>query len=129
VPFFEVVNEGRITLDVTKGKRPTRPAPEICAQRGLDDHLWNLIADCWKMKDWERPTATTVVKRLETYSNMTSRDQGSIRASSDWDPSSVGRFRSNLDEHPLSPPAAIDVGWIGGEQLWKDVLNFHALTT
>lgn len=92
-----------------------RPATEIATQHGLNDDLWNLIVDCWKMEHRERPTATTVVKRLEAIPILAGKAKNAFIPNSDWDPSFVGRFRSNLDEHPFCPPTVVNVGWVGGE--------------
>jgi hypothetical protein len=115
VPFYDVLNEGRIILDVTRGKRPARPTPEIGAQYGLDDTLWRLIEACWATKPQRRPSATSAANLLRSCVIQTGDESTHAAPNANWDHSFVGQFRSKLDEHPFCPPAEVNVGWIGGK--------------
>ena len=57
-------NNTRIILTVMRGILPERPMDKSIISRGLDDNMWELMVDCWMMDPSQRPSAATVLERL-----------------------------------------------------------------
>lgn len=69
IPFHHVVNDYQVMNRVIDGRRPPRPIlsepwHQPCTSLGLNDHLWDLIEDCWKAQREHRPTAKEAIDRL-----------------------------------------------------------------
>ncbi|KAJ7588154.1 kinase-like domain-containing protein, partial [Mycena floridula] len=93
VPFYNISNEPAVILNIVGGVRPTRPElPE------LNDDIWSLIQDCWKMDPNDRPTADQMVQRL-----MAAGIQRSSGIDSEWDESFARELRRSLRPQQLVP--------------------------
>ena len=55
---FAGLQPGRIKYKIINGERPPRPA-------AMEDALWQILQDCWQHKAEDRPTAESLVPRLE----------------------------------------------------------------
>ncbi|KAJ7588095.1 kinase-like domain-containing protein [Mycena floridula] len=93
VPFYNVSNEPAVILNIVRGVRPTRPElPE------LNDDIWSLIQDCWKMDPNDRPTAGQMVKRLSAAGI-----QWTSGIDSEWNESFARDLRRSLRPQQLVP--------------------------
>jgi hypothetical protein len=69
IPFHEINGDFAVALKVMQGQRPPRPLicepwKYNCDSVGLDDAMWALIEDSWRMKPEERLTAKEIVDKL-----------------------------------------------------------------
>lgn len=63
IPFADL-RDGQVVVEVAfHDQRPSRP-PEPAAARGLDDHMWDLMQDCWRTQPADRPDMSVVLDRL-----------------------------------------------------------------
>jgi serine/threonine protein kinase len=99
VPFYETRNDYAIIIPVTAGKRPTRPAEDVCESTGLDQEMWDLINFCWEHEPAKRLTASGIVKILRSRLNGTP----DRRPYHNWDMGFPSQLRSSLEENPLFP--------------------------
>ncbi|KAF9455741.1 kinase-like domain-containing protein [Collybia nuda] len=64
-PFPHIFNHWAVIMKVVEGERPLRPVGSLYFDRGLTDHMWALMQDCWVHDPAHRPTASEIVhKRL-----------------------------------------------------------------
>ncbi|KAJ7139296.1 hypothetical protein C8R44DRAFT_693749 [Mycena epipterygia] len=92
-PFFDVINEMAVAINVINGHRPSRP--ETASQ----DTVWMLIEDCWKQEADQRPTMTEILQRLTSLPITAKIKQSEI----DWDETYSARFRCSVRPWPLLP--------------------------
>jgi len=85
---------------VIKGKRPSRPPPDLCTKHGLDDDIWGLMEDCWQADPMKRPTASQVLDRIQTGKPELTNDE---RPACNWDHSFPSKLRGSLEDHPFCP--------------------------
>jgi RhoGAP domain len=65
IPFYEIPNDFRVILSVTKGIRPFRVSYAVRKIHGdLDNKIWALIQACWDQLPAKRPNASQVVVYL-----------------------------------------------------------------
>ncbi|KAJ7719093.1 kinase-like domain-containing protein [Mycena maculata] len=91
-PFFEIFNDAAVMFKVLGGSRPARPD-------GCFDGLWDLLQDCWKENQAERPTSGQIVQRLVGPSILATTTQ----STTDWDEEFSSKFRRSLQIQPLLP--------------------------
>ncbi|KAH7904140.1 hypothetical protein BJ138DRAFT_1167071 [Hygrophoropsis aurantiaca] len=66
-PWATVRNTPQVVIRISQNRRPTRPAGsvgEAALERGLDDHIWNLIQACWVTEPEKRLTIAEVKQAL-----------------------------------------------------------------
>jgi serine/threonine protein kinase len=94
IPFHQM-HDHAIPLQVTRGRRPSRPSncePSniACEDLGLDDEMWAVIEKCWNQEPEKRPVAKVVRAFLCTklgLSDSNSRldeSQSTVTKSSPW---------------------------------------------
>jgi hypothetical protein len=74
---FEDVELHELPLLLKTGERPSLFANDLSRRRGLSPEMEHLIQDCWTQDTTKRPSADTVVERLELLPNR-SVDQRSV---------------------------------------------------
>lgn len=63
---FPNLEMGTILLQSMDGSF-AQPRDDIVIARGLDDRMWSLMMDCWKVDPSARPTAAEVAERLQQF--------------------------------------------------------------
>jgi serine/threonine protein kinase len=106
IPFFEIENNYAASNAAMRGERPTRPPPNICNVRGLDDRMWALTQRCWNEHPSERPTATEIVSIISGFPHHTAGH----RPIDEWDDTLPSRLSYFLAEHPFSSTFADIIG-------------------
>ncbi|KAG6847621.1 hypothetical protein H0H93_007025, partial [Arthromyces matolae] len=88
-PFFELLNTAAVRKMIMQGDTPTRPSKDdsVVLKHGLNDHLWNLMMDCWQRQASERPDIAMVLSRLTVDKPADTRPPG------DWEGNTSMRFR------------------------------------
>jgi hypothetical protein len=66
---FQGVELNELALLLQTGERPSLPADDLSRRRGLSAEMEDLIQDCWMQDPTKRPSADTVVERLELLPN------------------------------------------------------------
>jgi hypothetical protein len=66
---FEDVALYELPLLLQTGKRPSLPEDDLSRRRGLSAEIEHLIQDCWTQDPTKRPSADTVVERLNLLPN------------------------------------------------------------
>jgi hypothetical protein len=67
IPFYEISNDCRVILAVTRAERPPRPPHRGRKIRDIfDSTIWDLIKICWIQQPAERPTASQIVHCLHS---------------------------------------------------------------
>jgi Protein tyrosine and serine/threonine kinase len=66
---FEGVELNELELHLQTGERPSLPADDLSRRRGLSAEMEDLIQDCWTQDPTKRPSADTVVERLQLLPN------------------------------------------------------------
>jgi serine/threonine protein kinase len=59
LPFFNTAGDGKVILDVIKGKRPERPSASF-----PPDDIWTLIQSCWVEDVDARPGISSILSQL-----------------------------------------------------------------
>lgn len=105
VPFYEC-SDNMLDFNIRQGVRPSRPSPLECSQYGLTDEIWDIMMECWKTDPAMRPSATTIVSRLNSLS-LPNRDstREEARCLHNWDLYVISRVRSLLAANPFPLPA------------------------
>lgn len=70
VPFPAVHNDAAVVFRVLRGSRPSKA--DYKTQSGLTDTTWRLLVNCWQQNPAFRPSAASVLERLE---NVTDYDE------------------------------------------------------
>ncbi|KAG6907398.1 hypothetical protein DXG01_009045 [Tephrocybe rancida] len=93
LPFFEIPHPITIMSKIVQGHIPTRPEHENAAwrERGLNEHVWNLMKECWHFKPSTRPDMTQILLKL-TVENVTD-----TRPPPEWEKDASMRFRNSQD--------------------------------
>ncbi|KAG5634472.1 hypothetical protein H0H81_001837 [Sphagnurus paluster] len=65
VPFYEYPDHA-VYINILKGSQPTRTenVKVESAKRGLTEHIWKLMQECWNRNPDNRPSSAQVVDRL-----------------------------------------------------------------
>lgn len=72
-----MTNDFRVILAVTKGSRPSRPAPDACKFRGDEEtRLWDLMQACWDQQPTSRPIASQIVNQLYIRFQLQATNRG-----------------------------------------------------
>jgi hypothetical protein len=100
-PRFSDLPAYQIIMAVVEDRRPPRPCQEFGTDNGLNDAMWELIEQCWKMIPEHRPTASDVVREL--LSQSCARERGVPPC--DWDEAFMSRLRSTLADDPFVLPS------------------------
>ncbi|KAG6908999.1 hypothetical protein DXG01_002385 [Tephrocybe rancida] len=89
--FYEIAKETTVAFRIFRGDLPTRPPAddESWTKRGLNEGLWELLTDCWKMKPSERPRISAIRSRLNRQ--LPVEDP---RLPGQWGPRFAMRFRN-----------------------------------
>jgi hypothetical protein len=66
---FEDVELPQLGRFLQKGKRPSLPTDDLSRRRGLSAEMEDLIRDCWTPNPTKRPSADTIVERLQLLPN------------------------------------------------------------
>jgi son of sevenless-like protein len=93
-PFSDLPRDVNVTMQLARGKLPSRPGP-LATARGLSDELWALMHQCWSKRPESRPSMTIIKSKLE---HMKQRwpDIGGLRVSRpDSDPTTVTQLFAN----------------------------------
>ena len=72
VPFEDVQLRDLQDL-LQRGERPSLPADDLSRRRGLSTEMEDIIRDCWAQEQTKRPSADTVVERLQLLSPVDER--------------------------------------------------------
>jgi hypothetical protein len=78
---FEGVEIYDLTLLLQRGERPCLPADDLSERRGLSPEMEDLIRDCWTQDPTKRPSADTVVERLQVLRLVDERPPNEIGTS------------------------------------------------
>ncbi|KAG6907607.1 hypothetical protein DXG01_008225 [Tephrocybe rancida] len=82
VPFYQLLRDPTITLQVKSGARPTKPPYSSLPwhEWGLTEPVWTLMQDCWQEYPAARPTIEIARTRLipETVVDDRSKESGEI---------------------------------------------------
>ncbi|KAG2151038.1 kinase-like protein [Suillus bovinus] len=60
VPWHEIRRTTQVIIKLSKGEIPPRPSDPAASERGLDDHLWELVKSCWLAPE-KRPSARGIL--------------------------------------------------------------------
>ncbi|KAF9460455.1 kinase-like domain-containing protein [Collybia nuda] len=115
IPFYDINSDYPVILKVMQGIRPPRPSHfepsgESCDSLGLDDHMWNILEDCWLPEPTSRPGISEVVARLPKRPISTTQPNGIRQYPSNQDliPWAISNrdARTPADESPINitPP-------------------------
>jgi len=63
MPFSEIKRDVQVLTEIVRGARPSRPSG-AATDRGLDDDLWSLANECWRLMAILRPSMSQVADRL-----------------------------------------------------------------
>ncbi|KIK53708.1 hypothetical protein GYMLUDRAFT_49241 [Collybiopsis luxurians FD-317 M1] len=63
-PYRNIKHTTEVVIRREKGELPERPTEPRVLQRGLDDHIWALLEDCWRTLASERPKIDEVIDRM-----------------------------------------------------------------
>jgi hypothetical protein len=63
-PFSHIKRTTEVLIEMQKGERPRKPTDNAIRERGLDDHLWDVITQCWKELPEIRPNIDEVLAQL-----------------------------------------------------------------
>ena len=80
VPFEDVQLKDLQDL-LERGERPSLPADGLSRRRGLSTEMEDIIRDCWAQEQMKRPTADTVVERLQLLHPVDERPLSEIGTS------------------------------------------------
>ncbi|KAG6810292.1 hypothetical protein H0H93_015054, partial [Arthromyces matolae] len=96
LPFFEFWNTSTVRKMIIQGDTPTRPSEDAPAwlKRGLNEHIWTLMMDCWRTQALERPDITMILSRLNENKLEDTRPTG------DWEGRASMHFRNAQHEDP-----------------------------
>lgn len=86
-------------IALIQGRRPSRPLESVSLHLGLDDHMWNLIEDCWDTDPTKRPNASEVVNRISSRPDLPEDNRGPC----EWDTDFPYILRTSLDDHMICP--------------------------
>lgn len=75
VPFYDIISDHQVSLEVRNGKRPSRPSHDISRTRGLDDDIWSIIQSCWAHEPDRRPAAYQIVELLRSLLTYTADER------------------------------------------------------
>ena len=90
VPFYEISNEFRVILAVTRAERPLRPPHNLRKIHGISEPVvWALIESCWVQEPAKRPTASQIVDYLRSEMHCAVQDNVQLTGK---DPVAAGRF-------------------------------------
>ncbi|KAJ6558073.1 kinase-like domain-containing protein [Mycena capillaripes] len=92
-PFYGLMNDMAVALNVTRGYRPSRP--EFMPLNSL----WKLLQDCWEQEPVKRPKTAEIIQRLVSSPIGAKKGQ----CGTDWDETFSSKFRRSLQEWPLLP--------------------------
>jgi hypothetical protein len=80
VPFENVQLKDLQDL-LERGERPSLPADDLSRRRGLSTEMEDIIRDCWAQEPMKRPSADTVVERLQLLHPVDERPLNQIGSS------------------------------------------------
>lgn len=63
-PFSHIKRTPQVLVEMQRGERPRRPQGQIYIERGLDDHMWELLRRCWVTEPHLRPDIDQVLVEL-----------------------------------------------------------------
>ncbi|KAG8941835.1 hypothetical protein FRC04_004077 [Tulasnella sp. 424] len=63
VPFASVP-QGRLVIEVAKGKKPNRREYQFNLPQAIADEVWKLMNKCWALTPTERPSMAVVIEQL-----------------------------------------------------------------
>ncbi|KIO19234.1 hypothetical protein M407DRAFT_246237 [Tulasnella calospora MUT 4182] len=69
VPFASVP-QGRLVIEVSKGKKPNRRDYQFSLPQAVVNELWGLMNRCWSFNPTERPTMAIVIQELNRIAAM-----------------------------------------------------------
>ncbi|TDL22521.1 kinase-like protein [Rickenella mellea] len=126
VPFADLVDGAVIMAVAVNDQRPPRPS-EPATSLGLDDHMWELIEDCWKTQPGDRMPMDEVVtcisemnathtppKRFsmaQEHGGVLTQNHSDIMNSPDW-LNLLTRGVRRLDSNPVAGVGHADI-WRG----------------
>lgn len=95
-----------LDFNIRQGVRPSHPSPHECSRYGLTDEIWDIMMECWKTDPAMRPSATTIISRLNSLP-LPHRDgtREQARCLHNWDLHFISRLRSLLAANPFPLPA------------------------
>lgn len=64
-PWSDCVAEGRVYIRMYLGEVPDRPRGAHLKATCLEDEVWRCMQDCWAMPEGMRPSAKSIVQRLQ----------------------------------------------------------------
>ncbi|KDN34012.1 hypothetical protein RSAG8_12895, partial [Rhizoctonia solani AG-8 WAC10335] len=70
VPYYEVVRDFSVMSRITQYVLPTRPEQGMVKGDKRADSLWRLMGDTWALKPQDRPTADTILNRINTIYSL-----------------------------------------------------------
>ncbi|KAG6916661.1 hypothetical protein DXG01_005885 [Tephrocybe rancida] len=109
LPFFELSNPVAIMARIIQGHTPTRPATNNVAWgiRGLNEHVWNLMKECWHFEPSTRPDMTQILLKLTAENVIDTRGPG------EWEKGASMRFRNSQDSKESDS--------VNSMQFWEDL--------
>ncbi|KAJ7284467.1 kinase-like domain-containing protein [Mycena rebaudengoi] len=63
-PYKDIEQTTEVVIRSAKGEQPARPTSPRVLERGLDDHLWALLGECWNNEPSQRPSIQQVLEIL-----------------------------------------------------------------
>lgn len=64
MPFSDIKSYPQVILTIHASGHPARPGQEA-TERGLTDHVWNVMTQCWARNPIDRPSAADVLAHLK----------------------------------------------------------------
>ncbi|KAJ7283878.1 kinase-like domain-containing protein [Mycena rebaudengoi] len=61
-PYRDIKHTTEVVIRSAKGEQPARPTSPRILERGLDDHLWALLGQCWINEPSQRPSIQQVLE-------------------------------------------------------------------
>ena len=80
IPFEDVQLKDLQDL-LERGERPSLPADDLSRRRGLSTEMEDIIRHCWAQEQMKRPSADTVVERLQLLHPVDERPLNHIGSS------------------------------------------------
>ncbi|KAJ6629198.1 kinase-like domain-containing protein [Mycena sp. CBHHK59/15] len=63
-PYNNIKHTTEVVIRSAQGQQPLRPTSPRVLERGLDDHLWSLMCQCWANQPSQRPTIQQILETL-----------------------------------------------------------------
>ncbi|KAL0578928.1 hypothetical protein V5O48_003076 [Marasmius crinis-equi] len=90
---------------VVKKQRPLRPIDEL----ELTDEMWEVMVDCWKHDQSQRPTAADVLERIGQLKSLRTGEPVELRPARDWDYPELMQIRQNVRYPPINPKELLSI--------------------